>query len=433
MILGEAQTFASPEEALVHYGVKGMRWGVRNKDRPVGRESSGRVASAPKTVSGRAISVPVTAIPKLSEKKQRRVDKFLKRADVADTKIAELKVANEALQGTRNVAKLYNRRANKLAIKELDKEQRRALRDAEAVQKGKLTSTQKKVIVGAVAVTAIVGAAAVYRGQQSGAINSYKLIGQARLRGQKVPFNMNGKLRKPMSADDLLTHVAKPVNPGYSKMGGKMNCRRSTYAYELRRRGFDVHATTSAVGWGQSESGVINALTPGSENLYRRRSVSSAVVETGMSSVARGDRRTSPTKILLDNLTTAGSTDDKASAARLLANVKAGRPIWEGINKESASTVSSSKRVLEELAKQPNGARGEVLFKFPSFGHSMAYEVVDGVPHIFDSQKGQLYNAATKMVESKWDGFTAAEIRRLDNVDLDLNFLTRWATNVRGK
>lgn len=31
MILGEAQRFASPGEALEHHGVKGMRWGVRNK------------------------------------------------------------------------------------------------------------------------------------------------------------------------------------------------------------------------------------------------------------------------------------------------------------------------------------------------------------------------------------------------------------------
>lgn len=28
------QTYSSPEEALAHYGVKGMRWGVRKSDRP---------------------------------------------------------------------------------------------------------------------------------------------------------------------------------------------------------------------------------------------------------------------------------------------------------------------------------------------------------------------------------------------------------------
>lgn len=31
MILGESQQFASPEEALEHFGVKGMHWGVRKE------------------------------------------------------------------------------------------------------------------------------------------------------------------------------------------------------------------------------------------------------------------------------------------------------------------------------------------------------------------------------------------------------------------
>jgi RimJ/RimL family protein N-acetyltransferase len=37
MIVGGNQTFASPEEALEHFGVKGMRWGVRKerKARPI--------------------------------------------------------------------------------------------------------------------------------------------------------------------------------------------------------------------------------------------------------------------------------------------------------------------------------------------------------------------------------------------------------------
>jgi hypothetical protein len=365
----------------------------------------------------------------LSESRQRRVDKFQKRADVMGTKISELKAANEKLQGTQTLAKRYERNTNAQSITAIERSQKKALRDAEAAQKGKLTSTQKKAIVGGVAVGAIVAYSVYTRGSQSGAFNSYALRGSAFLQGKKVPFNVNSKLSGHMSAEQLLHQVAKPVNPGYSSMGGKMNCRRSTFAYELRRRGFDVHATTSAVGWGQSESGVINAVTTDSKDFLSSLSMSSAVVNTGKSSVAKGDVRTNPVKkILLDNLTTAGSTNDMDSAARVLANVKAGRPIWKGVD-EAKATVSSSQKVLEELAKQPSGARGEVVFKFPGFGHSMAYEIVDGVPHIFDSQKGTLYNASTKMVESKWDGFTGAEIMRLDNVNLDLNFLTRWATN----
>jgi len=420
MILGENQQFASPAEALAHasaiseeiqvvdhrtkpglpsdilehYGVKGMRWGVRKKEELVGRDSGTQEK------------------PALSEKRQRRVDKFLKRADVMDTKISDLKLENVGYEGTRNPVKLYSRYANNQAIRNYEQVRDRSLRDAEAVSKGKLTSTQKQVIVGAVAVGALVAAAAVYRGKQSGALNSYKLLAQARLQGQSTPFAKNPKLSRPMSVSDLLNQVAKPVNPNYSTPGGQMNCRRSTYAYELRRRGFDVHATTSSAGWGQSESGVINALTPGSRNFYRSTSVSSAVVEAlekgrNLTGGGRGEARTAPGL----------------------------RTVLTGLGKMNAegTLTSSSQRVLEELAKQPNGARGEVLFKFSSFGHSMAYEVVNGVPHIFDSQKGQLYNSATKMVESKWDGFHAAEIRRLDNVDLDLNFLSRWATNVGGK
>lgn len=37
MILGQTQEFASPEEALAHFGIKGMRWGVRkDNDGPEG-------------------------------------------------------------------------------------------------------------------------------------------------------------------------------------------------------------------------------------------------------------------------------------------------------------------------------------------------------------------------------------------------------------
>ena len=35
MKLGVTQAFASPEEAIAHFGVKGMRWGVRKQDEPL--------------------------------------------------------------------------------------------------------------------------------------------------------------------------------------------------------------------------------------------------------------------------------------------------------------------------------------------------------------------------------------------------------------
>lgn len=429
MILENHQQFASPEEALKHYGVKGMHWGVRKKDDPGGKDvarvnadtkremstelstsSSGRVTSAPTPSQEKATS----QLGSEAQAKQARVDAFLKRADVMDTRISELKVRNETLEGSKNPVKAYEKYGNAQTIKQFEKAKKTALKDAEAVHKGKMTSKQKQVVVGALAVGGLLAggylAGKYVQGSQSGAFNSARLLARQRLTGQKSPFNINKELTGPMSAKDILAKVAKPVNPLYSTPGGHMNCRRSTYTHELRRRGFDVRATTSAVGWGQSESGVINAVTKDGKDFFDRMSMSEAVVNTGFSSVAKGDTRVNPLKkILLDGLD----------------NQVGGHTI--------GGYTSSSKRVLEELAKQPHGSRGEVVFKFGGFGHSMAYENINGVPHIFDSQKGTLYNAATKMVESKWDGFSAAEITRLDNVDMDINFLTRWATNVGGK
>ena len=43
MRLGEAQPFASPEEALEHFGIKGMKWGVRNDKSPLVGLTGGKV------------------------------------------------------------------------------------------------------------------------------------------------------------------------------------------------------------------------------------------------------------------------------------------------------------------------------------------------------------------------------------------------------
>lgn len=401
------QPFASPEEALQHYGVKGMRWGYRKKEETTERSSTEMLVPKTSTTSTTAAvvkSASGAAQPVLSPRTQARVDKFMQRSDVINTQIADLRRSNEELLRTGNPYNTYTRSINNQTITQLQVKQKQALKDAEAAKKGRLTSTQKKMIVGGVVVGATLAYMAYAQGKQSGALNSYQMLAKARFRGQKVPFNVDKSLSGKMSAADILKKVAAPVNPNYRLPGGQMNCRRCTYAYELRRRGFDVHATTSSLGWGQSESGVINAMTPGSRNFYNQLSVSTAVREFGETRKASGDSRVRP--------------------------LSAAKTVIKGLDKgRQISTLSNSTKVLEELAKQPEGARGEVLFRFPGFGHSMAYEIINGKPHIFDSQKGTLYNATSKMVESKWDGFHSAEITRLDDVKLDYKFLSRWAAN----
>lgn len=57
--------------------------------------------------------------------------------------------------------------------------------------------------------------------------------------------------------------VIRGVNPKYGQPGSKMNCRRCTFTYEMRRRGYDVEATRSTKGIGQTGLGLAYGVTPG--------------------------------------------------------------------------------------------------------------------------------------------------------------------------
>lgn len=374
---------------LAHYGVKGMKWGVV-KERATG--AAQRVGQIRGDINAK------------------RLSRVQGKSDLLNTKIKELELKNETLAVAGGFSSRYKISNNKGLIKELEKDRDRLDRDAQAIQEGRLTSTQKKVIVGAAVVGVLIAANATAAGMESGAINSARLRGEAFIKRQDSPFVINKDLAGKMSADDIRAKVAAPVNPNYKKAGGKMNCRRSTFTHELRRRGYDVQATTAMTGRGQSESGFMNAVTPGKKNVIKGASVSSsakkAFDEQILTAAAKGDKRSNPLqKTLLTDLMVNPNTSVLGHERK-----------------------SSSKSVLEAIEKQGEGARGEALFNFGAFAHSVAYEVVGGKAYIFDPQKGKKYDSETPF-ESTWDGFKTAEITRLDNVDLDINFLTRWSTN----
>lgn len=46
----QSQLFASPEEALAHYGKKGMRWGVRNEEESTGTRRSSQIDAEKKAI-----------------------------------------------------------------------------------------------------------------------------------------------------------------------------------------------------------------------------------------------------------------------------------------------------------------------------------------------------------------------------------------------
>jgi hypothetical protein len=195
------------------------------------------------------------------------------------------------------------------------------------------------------------------------------------MKNKNVAWKMDHSLSKSMSVDDIQSKVIKPINTNYGAKGTKMNCRRCTFTYEMRRRGYDVKATTSKYATGQTAKGLHNAT-----NNIAKNSSQSLWGQTQI--YARS-----------------GSPKDKADA------------------------------IFGALAKNPNGARGELGVAWTlGGGHSLAWEVVKGKPVIFDTQNGKTYRDS-KAFSSFTPVVHDAAYTRLDNKPLDEVFLKRWAQN----
>jgi hypothetical protein len=101
--------------------------------------------------------------------------------------------------------------------------------------------------------------------------------------------------------------------------------------------------------------------------------------------------------------------------------------IYHGTYKDNDHGV----KVFKSLAKEPNGARGElgVQFMFGG-GHSMAWENINRKPVIFDTQNGKRFsnpkdlNMYLRSLHVSQSSYT-----RLDNAKLNQDFLTRWLAN----
>lgn len=195
-----------------------------------------------------------------------------------------------------------------------------------------------------------------------------------------IAWKTDPSLSKKMSIDDLYDNVVTQVNPNYGKPGTKMNCRRCTFSYEMRRRGFDVRATPSHFATGQDLQ--------------------------GLSTATRSFNKTGPAQSVWGQ--------HQISSPLAIANSTA---------KQRSDSIYSA------LSREPNGARGELAVSW-SFGggHSMAWEIVNNKPVVIDAQSSKVYRDA--------DSFShfATVVRdagytRTDNLKLDDQFLKRWMTN----
>jgi hypothetical protein len=355
---------------LVHAGIKGMKWGIRKK-----REVS----------------------PERKAKREAKAQKFVKKASSTQTKIDVMKAKPKQNFGQRLV---YNRNAR---ISQLEQTKAQALKDAESKRQGKLSRRQKQVIVGGAVVGLLVAGGVLAVTINSGQARQVMNRGKAFVTRKEFAFKTNDAFKeRDLTPDALHTIVSKGINPDYgNKKGAGMNCRRATFAYEMRRRGYDVEATKSPTASGQNAAGLLNAITTktkdistGNLSLFRR--------------MIKDDRHDPATRHVRD-FTKRGSS---------LRDIKPERS-GEGLPLSN---------IFKRLSQEPERSRGEVVTMWETGGaHSMSYEIINGAAHIFDNQTGQHYRPDVRGIgEIDLPGIASAGFTRLDNINLDENYLQRW-------
>lgn len=263
--------------------------------------------------------------------------------------------------------------------------------NASPSEKRKLSRNQKLLLAGAGAVVLAGAAYGAYKLGETGEYNRILAKGKMFATGKDTPWKKRPDLADPnMSADDIFAKISTKVNPKYGAPGTKANCVRAGFAHELSRRGYDVEATRSLKGTGGHAGGVVSAVT-----------------STGRRLSGKEGKALKEAKELSD-------------FSKIMGAFK---PIPVGNDDTSYAT-----NIFKGIASSnPERARGNVnVFWKPGGAHVISYEVINGRTHLFDSQTGRRYSRPAELLEDYGDLVSGVETMRLDNLDMNPNFLTRW-------
>lgn len=372
----------TPQE-LTHFGIKGMRWGVRKE-----RETSGR--------GKRSV---------ISRLRANRKDKRIKKAE------ADVVKAQTVIDRINSKPRSWNPYTNLIRrnqVRELQKYRDRRRKDAIDIRENRLTTRQKQVLIGAGATAAILAAYGTYRLVESGTARQLLI---------RTPLKKNELLSRKMSPEAIMREVVAPINPGYGNLGTKVNCRRCTFAYEMRRRGNDVKATHAIRGLGQNVPGMLNATDPKAD--------------------FKTDRYSSMINMFKEHLNverakSEGLTPKVGPFTQSLESRGLGRRVFStevGTRFRHLKPDEKTSRIFDTLELFPEGARGEISSQWLGGGrHSQAWEIIGGKAHIFDTQTGESYTAET-FVKKVAPMLQDAGYTRLDHIPLNESFLRRWVMN----
>lgn len=372
-------------EYIEHHGVKGQRWGVRKK------EEIGAVID-------KIHKRPPANLKERQAQREAKAQKFVKKSDDLQRRIdAGNNKINEINRNNPNIFQKMQVNQLRQDQRYLEDQKAHADKSAQAKREGKLTPTQKKLLIGGAVVGGLIIGGVVASQVNSGQFRQNVNRGREVITRKKFKFTEAPELKGNWSADQIHKLVVPDINPGYPGPGSSLNCRRCTFAYEMRRRGNDVAATQTINASGQNAIGLFNVLDTEAKDISQRRGMKILTQLTNPKNVAE--------KTMLDLAKNGGT-----------------------VNKFKSATPEE---IFSVLSKQPERSRGELgVFWKGGGGHSVAYEIIDGKAHIFDCQTGKLFKEWTDM-HIDWPDMDSAGFTRLDNVNLDTNFVQRWVKNVK--